>query len=679
MNGERRRHRVPEHVRERVEKLRKEIERHRYLYHVLDRQEISDAASDSLKHELQGLEEEYPELVTPDSPTQRVGGEPLPELKKVRHRYRMLSFEDVFSKEELAAWERRWQKLAPTSRTDYLVDLKLDGLAISLVFDRGVLWRGSTRGDGVIGEDVTHNVKTMESIPLRLRTDDLPPRAKQVVLGGEVEIRGEVVMLKRDFEELNERQRTAGLPEFANPRNVSAGSVRQLDPKLTASRKLTFFAWELMTDLGQRTWAESYELMRQLGVKVNPRASVCQDLDDVARFHGNVEHERVKFPFWADGVVVKVNERELFERLGVVGKAPRGAVAFKFAAAQATTVVEDIQVQVGRTGALTPVAHFKPVQVAGTTVARATLHNADEIKRLDVRVGDTVVIQKAGDIIPDVVEVLKKLRPKNRRPFHMPKRCPVCRHPVVRRAGEAIHFCANARCPARRREGLYHFASKKALDIDGLGPSTIDTLVDERLVREPADFFRLQPSELQGLPLFAEKKAENLVASIHRARRVPLDRFIFSLGVRHVGEQTAVDIAQHYRSLDRLLKASVAEVQEVPNVGSVVAQSIVAFFTEEKNRAKVEDLKNVLTIVPPLEQRSSKLKGKTVVVSGTLASMSREEAHARIRAAGGTVGTSVGKHTSYLVVGEKPGSKLETARKHGVPVIHEQEFLRMVE
>lgn len=670
---------IPEDIKQRVAKLRKEIERHRYAYHVLDKQDISDAAHDSLKHELKALEDEYPELITLDSPTQRVGGEPLPELLNVRHSVRMLSLEDAFSPDELREWERRWQKLAPRQKSSYLVDLKLDGLAISLLFERGMFVRGATRGDGIIGEDVTHNLKTIESIPLRLRTEDLAAATKHKVAGGEVEIRGEVVMLKKDFQDLNRRRRKAGQPEFANPRNVAAGSIRQLNPKLAASRQLTFYAWELVTDLGQTTREESYALMRKLGVKVNPRARACNDLDAVVAFHSRIERERERLPFLVDGVVVKVNDRQLFQRLGVVGKAPRAAVAFKFAAEQATTVVENIQVQVGRTGALTPVAHFRPVRVAGTTVARATLHNAGEIARLDVRIGDTVIIQKAGDIIPDVVQVLKKLRPSNVKSFHMPRHCPVCRQPVVRRSGEAIHFCLNKRCPARQREGLYHFSSKKALDIDGLGPSTIDALVDERLVREPADFFKLKASELRGLPLFAEKKAENLMAAIAKAQKVSFDRFVFALGIRHVGEQTAIDVSHHFRTLERLTHATNDDIAEVPNVGGVVAKSIAEFFRDPKSRERVEALRKVVTILALTRPTSQKLKGQTVVVTGTLATMSREDAHEKIRAAAGTVGTSVTKNTSYLVLGEKPGSKLDAARKYGVKTLDEQTFSGMVE
>ncbi|MFH0828560.1 MAG: NAD-dependent DNA ligase LigA [Candidatus Kerfeldbacteria bacterium] len=670
---------VPEKTRLRIEKLRKEIERHRYLYHVLDTQEISDAALDSLKHELEELERRYPECIMPDSPTQRIGGAPLPELTKVRHETRMLSFDDVFVPEELEKWNTRWRKLAPGITTDYLVDCKLDGLAIRLVYERGLLTLGATRGDGTTGEDVTHNVRTIEAIPLRLETGNVSDRIRRQVKGGRVELRGEIVMLKKDFEALNKRQKAAGQQQFANPRNVAAGSVRQLDPKLAASRPLDFYAWELTTDLGQDTLDESYAIIKKLGVKVNPITEVCRDLDSVRKFHERIYREREKMKFWIDGVVVKVNRRDLWQRLGVVGKSPRAAVAYKFPAEQATTVVEDIQVQVGRTGALTPVAHFRPVHLAGTVVARATLHNADEIARLDVRKGDTVILQKAGDIIPDVVNVLTKLRPRGTPEYRMPSHCPVCHHMVHRKKGEVIYYCPNPRCPAKQRESLYHVASKKALDIDGLGPSTIDVLVDEGLVRAPADFFRLTADKLVGLPLFAEKKAENLIDSIRSSRKVALDRFIYGLGIRHVGEQTAIDLAHHFKDIERFMSASPEEITHVPNIGEVVARSVHHYFTSSRNRELVRSLIQETAILRPPKLVNTRLTGKIVVVTGTLNAISREEAHERIRASGGTVATSVGPKTSYVVAGENPGSKLATAEKLDIEVVDEQKFLRMVE
>lgn len=670
---------IPTPIRQRVKQLRVEIERHRYLTHVLDRQEISDSALDSLKHELFALEQRYPQLITPDSPTQRVAGQPLPELRKVTHATRMLSLEDVFSVDELEAWERRWRKLRTRTTPEYFVDMKLDGLAISLRYRRGSFVLGATRGDGLVGEDVTQNLRTIESIPTKLRLDDLSPAERRIVETGEIEVRGEVVMFKRDFDALNRRQRQAGQPEFANPRNVSAGSIRQLDPKLAAQRPLRFFAWELVTDLGPATLHESSDLLRRLGLPVNPRSAVCQSIEAVAKMHRSVEQERARLPFWIDGLVVKLNDRTVYRQLGVVGKTPRAAVAFKFPAEQVTTVVEDIQIQVGRTGALTPVAHLKPVQVAGTTVSRATLHNADEVTRLDVRVGDTVVIQKAGDIIPDVVQVIARLRPPKSVAFQMPSRCPMCGRSVRRGDGEAIHYCSNSRCPARRREGLYHFASKRAFDIDGLGPSTIDVLVDEGLVTTPSDFFRLKPAQLIGLPLFAEKKAENVVAGINGSRRQPLDRFLVSLGIRHVGEQTAIDLARHFRTLEAILAADEASISGAPNVGSVVARSIVEFFSNQNHRREVRKLERLVTITAAAQRAGGPLAGRSFVVTGSLEAMSRDDAHERIRAAGGSVSSSVSKKTSYLVAGREPGSKLAKAKSLGVPVLDERRFLAMLE
>lgn len=670
---------VPPNIRARAAKLRAEIEHHRYLYHVLDRQEISDAALDSLKHELDALERDYPPLRTPDSPTQRIGGEPLSSLVKVRHAVRMVSLEDVFSFEELEQWQARWRKAAAGATSGYLVDLKLDGLAISLVYERGLLIRGATRGDGRTGEDVTHSIRTIESVPLRLSVDRLPPPIAKLVNNGTVEIRGEVVMLKRHFETLNAEQRALGNPEFANPRNVAAGSIRQLDPALAAARRLDFFAWELVTDLGQTSWSESYQRLKELGLKSNPSVRVCPTLAEVQRTYDETLSTRDRLDFWIDGLVVKVNDRKLYQRLGIVGKAPRAAVAYKFPAEQVTTVVESIQLQVGRTGAITPVAHLRPVKVAGTTVSRATLHNAEEIERLDVRVGDTVILQKAGDIIPDVVQVLPKLRPTGSKPFRMATVCPVCGSKLRQDQGGVIWYCANSHCPARQREGLYHFASKKALDIEGLGPSTVDVLVDEGLVKTPADFFKLRPDQLIGLPSFAEKKSDKLVQAIQAVRRVPLDRFIYALGIRHVGEQTAIDLANHFRTIDRLSSAAPADFELVPNIGAVVAKSLADYFKQAGSRREIERLRGAMTVVPPPSAISSKLAGQTVVVTGTLATMSREQAHAKVRAAGGTVGSAVSRGTSLVVVGDKPGSKLKTAEKLGVAVVDEAAFRRMVE
>ncbi len=662
----------------RLTQLRQAIDHYRYQVHVLDRTDISEAALDSLKHELTEIERQFPELITPDSPSQRVAGQVLPGFSKIRHQVRMVSLGDVFSEAELQQWDERWRKLRPRAQTEYLVDLKLDGLAMSLVYRHGLLFQAATRGDGQVGEDVTQNIKTIEAIPLRLRTQDLSTDAKKIVTSGTVEIRGEVVMFKKDFEALNRRQIKAGQPTYANPRNVSAGSIRQLDPKVTAGRTLHFFAWELVTDLGQASLSGSYELLKKLGLPVNPRAAVCASLAAVAKFHTQIHARREQLPFWIDGVVVKLNSRQLYQDLGLIGKSPRAAVAWKFSAEQATTVVEDIVVQVGRTGALTPVAHLKPVQVAGTTVSRATLHNAEEIARLDVRIGDTVIIQKAGDIIPEVVEVIQRLRPTSAKAWSMPKVCPVCRHAVTKKSGEAITYCPNRHCPARQREHLYHFVSRHAFDIDGLGPSTIDTLVDENLVHEPSDFFRLKTEQLIGLPLFAEKKSVKLIEAIQARRRVPLDRFIFGLGIRHVGEETARTLAQHFGTLEKFLEAQVDQLSAVPDIGAVVAASIADYVEDRQHRQAVRRLANFVTATKIQGSTGGPLQGKSVVVTGTLESMSREEAEDAIRQAGGKAVSAVSQKTSYVVVGAEPGSKADKAKSLGVKILDEKAFAALL-
>jgi DNA ligase (NAD+) len=664
----------------RITKLRAEIEHHRYLYHVLDRQEISDAALDSLKHELEQLETEFPDLVTPDSPTQRVAGQPLPGFTKVRHSVPMLSLNDTFSEEEFRSWVERVSKLDRRAGRDYYAEIKMDGLAMSLVYEGGLLKTAATRGDGQVGEDVTQNMKTIEAIPLRLNMERLSPAARRRA-NGRVEVRGEVFLPKANFEAMNREQEAQGLPAYANPRNTAAGAVRQLDPRITAARKLDFFAYDVVTDLGQATHEESHKLAQDLGFKVNPLNQHCASADEVLAYHEKIGQKRAALPYWTDGIVVNVDAIVVFRELGVVGKAPRGAVAFKYPAEQATTVVEDIQVQVGRTGALTPVAHLRPVQVAGSTVSRATLHNANEVARLDVRVGDTVILEKAGDVIPDVVEVLPKLRPASAKPFRMPNRCPVCRQPVHRDAEGAIHYCINDSCPARAREGLYHFVSKKALDVAGLGPKIVDVLVDEGLVRTPADFFRLQREQLIGLPLFAEKKAEKIVAAIQARRRVGFGRFLFALGIRHVGEETARALAQHFGSIKRLREATEEELAAVADVGTVVARSIAEFFHQPSAEKLLSALSDAGVVIeqearPP--QKAGPLAKKTVVVTGTLGTLSREEAHEKIRQAGGKVVSSVSKKTGLVVVGENPGSKAARAQALGVRIVTEREFLKLV-
>lgn len=661
-------------AKQRITQLKKTIDHHRYLYHVLDKQEISEAALDSLKHELTQLEEQFPDLVTPDSPTQRVGGKPLAGFKKVKHSRPMLSLNDVFSLAELEDWEARSQKLV-AEPFSYYAEIKMDGLAVNLRYEDGVFVQGATRGDGKVGEDVTENLKTIESIPLRLLGDY--PRV--------VEVRGEVYMTKQHFEQLNQREDN----KYANPRNVSAGSIRQLDPKMTASRQLSFMAYDCVTDLGLQYHSEIHQWLQDHGFPSNQNNTVCQSLVEVERYHADIMKRRAKLPYWTDGVVVNIDDQAIFKQLGVIGKAPRGSVAYKFPAEQATTIVEDIQVQVGRTGALTPVAHLKPVFVAGTTVSRATLHNDDEIKRLDVRVGDTVIIQKAGDIIPDVVKVLPELRSKSSKAYLFPKTCPACSSTVERRQEEVAYYCPNPNCFAQERERFYHFVSKTGFDIHGLGPKIIDQLMEEGLIHEYADLFELTEGDLAPLERFAEKKASNIVSEIQERKTISLPRFVYALGIRHVGEETAITLANYFGSLDKLrhdVKThGNTSLQNVPDIGPVVAQSIVDYFSDKKNAAKVDRLLKYVKIQPvePIHELAvhdkSKLYRKVVVVTGSLKHFSRDEAKAAIRNAGGKVASSVSKKTDYVVVGEEPGSKYDTAKELGVKILDEVQFKKLIQ
>lgn len=663
----------------RIEKLKKLIRRYSYEYHVLDRPSVTDAVWDSLLHELAALEQEFPALVTADSPTQRVAGKPLGKFAKVRHERPMLSLQDAFSEDDVRAWEERLRKLAGASvRPSFFAEIKMDGLAVSLLYRGGVLARAATRGDGEVGEDVTQNVRAISSVPLTLRLEHLSPRLRERA-HGEVEVRGEVFLPVTAFVKLNAAQARRKEPSFANPRNAAAGSVRQLDPKVTASRHLDFFAYDLVTDLGQSTHEECHTIVASLGFKVNPLSERCASLAEVFAFHARVGKRRAKLPYQIDGVVVNVNDLALSRKVGVAGRAPRGAIAFKFEAESGTTVIEDIVVQVGRTGVLTPVAHLKPLRLAGTTVARATLHNEDEIERLGVRIGDTVEVRKAGDIIPDVVSVLTQLRSGRERRFTMPRRCPVCGATVERKTGEVAHYCTNALCPARHHERLYHFVSRKALDIEGLGPQILDQLVSEGLVKEPADIFRLTEKNLAPLERFAEKKAANIVTAIERAKKVPLARFLFGLGIRHVGEETAIALAGHFGSLAAVADADEETLAAVEDVGPVVAKSIAAYFRSAQGRKETDHLLAAgVRVVDAPRVTSTKLKGKTFVVTGTLAGMTRDEAHSRIRRAGGTVSGSVSKNTTYLVAGSDPGSKLAKAESLGVSVLDEAAFLKLL-
>lgn len=648
----------------RIEKLRKLIDKYRYEYHVLDTQDISDAAHDALKHELYLLEQQYPDLITSDSPTQRVGGEPLPKFSKVTHHAPMLSMEDVFTDAEAQDWMARVEKLAK-QKLDYACMLKIDGLAVSLVYEDGVFVSAATRGDGRVGEDVTMNVRTIESVPLTLRKE----------MQGRVEVRGEVYMRKDDFAKMNETRKHAGEEAFANPRNVSAGSIRQLDPKTAASRPLRFFAWGVMTDHGQRTHIEALELARALGFATSPFAH-ANDFSDVQEFFVAMGKDREKLPYWIDGVVVRVNDRAVFEQLGVVGKTPRGLVAWKFPPEEATTRVERVDWFVGRTGALTPVATVNPTCIAGTTVTHATLHNADEIARLGLKVGDTVILTKAGDIIPKITKVLLELRDGNEKSVAIPTRCPVCDSPVERREGEVALFCTNRACFAKERERILYAA--RAFAIDGLGEKIIERLIAEGLLKTAPDIFTLQEKEIGGLEGFGEVSAKKLVDEIARKKTIDLDRFIVALGIRHVGGETAFDLARAFGSLEKFTEATREDLLAIPNIGEVVADEIVAFLASDHARTLLKDYEKVGVEVRHAKEVEQKLAGKTFVLTGTLESMERDDAKEKIRLLGGSVSGSVSKNTDYVVAGESPGSKLENAKKLGVPVLSESEFLRIL-
>ena len=670
-------------AKKRIEKLKKLINYHRYLYHVLNRQEISDAALDSLKHELYKLEQQFPELITLDSPTQRVAGKPLEGFKKVEHKVPMLSIEDIFSEEELRDWEDYFKKLTP-EKFDYFAELKIDGFAISLLYENGIFRVGSTRGTGRVGEDVTQNLKTIELIPLRLEihqklpNKEIEERLEKLIEKGEIEIRGEVYMNVKDFERLNKELGKKGEKTFANPRNLAAGSIRQLDPKLAASRPLKFLAYDIITDLGQKKHSQEHEILKVLGFKTD-EGRKCKNLDETIEFWKEVAKKREKLPFQIDGVVINVNDNEIFQKLGVVGKSPRGVRAFKFSPKQATTIIEKIILQVGRTGAITPVAVLKPVEVGGVKISRATLHNEDEIKRLGVKIGDTVIVGRAGDVIPDVIQALPELRTGKEREFKMPKNCPVCGEKLEKPAGEVVWRCKNPKCPARKREYFYHFVSRPAFDILGLGPKIIDRFLDEGLISDPADLFLLKEDDISHLERFAEKSAQNLINAIQSKKKINLAKFIYALGIRNVGEETAQDLAEYFGSFEKLEKANLEELQKIMDVGPVVAKSIYDFFQEKRNLKFVERFKKVgVEILEEKKPKYQPLKGKIFVLTGILETMAREEAKEKIRQLGGEISESVSKKTDFVIVGKEPGSKFQIAKNLGIETLNEKEFLALI-
>lgn len=668
-------------AKQRIDKLKETINRHRYLYHVLDKQEISDAALDSLKKELFDLEQQYPDLITQDSPTQRVGGKPLKEFKKVKHLQRMLSLNDAFSTEDMQDWQERFLKLVSQEekgKVDYYCELKIDGLAIELTYKNGVLETGSTRGDGNVGEDITQNLRTVDAIPLTIK----PPKGAP----SEIVVRGEVFMNKKEFNRINKEQEQKGLPVYANPRNIAAGSVRQLDPKITAERKLDSFAYDLLTDLASpvgygrgaiKTHEDKHKILKELGFKTNKNNKYCKSLEEVLEFREYWIKQREKLDYEIDGVVVLINKNEIFEKLGIVGKAPRGGIAYKFPQAQSTTKVLDIKVQVGRTGAMTPVAVLEPVQVTGITITRATLHNEDEIKRLGLKIGDTVIVGRAGDVIPDIIKVLPELRTGNEKTFKMPTVCPSCGFKLEKSETEVLLRCPNAKCVAKQRRGFYHFVSRSAFNMDGLGPKIIDRLMDEGLVQDPSDLFDLKEEDVVALERFAEKSAENLVKSIQDKRQITLAKFIYALGIRNVGEETAIDLSKHFNNLGKIRQAKLEDIDSILDIGPVVAKSIYEWFQDKGNQKFLDRLEEKVKIIN-LQPTNQKLGGKTFVITGTLNSMSRDEVRAKIRDLGGSVSESVSSKTDYVVVGSDPGSKAEKAKKLGVKTLNEQEFLSLI-
>lgn len=674
-------------AKKRAENIRLLINKYNHEYYVLDQPSVSDAIYDSLMKELKSLENKFPDIITPNSPTQRVGGEPAKKFQKTTHQHRMLSLNDAFSEQELIDWENRIQKLlnnssikhqASSIKLDYFCELKIDGLSIMLTYENGSLVRGATRGDGNVGEDVTNNIRVIPSIPLQLNENW---KFKNVDLSRRrIDVRGEIYMPNKVFEEVNAEMVKKGYKIYANPRNLAAGTLRQLDSKIVRSRNLDSYIYEIYTDVGAETHAERHQILAEMGFKTSTYVKYCKDINQVFEYCRQVEKERPNLPFQVDGVVININNNKLYEKLGSVGKAPRGAIAYKFPAEQGTTKIIDIQTNVGRTGALTPFAIMKPVRLAGTTVTRATLHNEDEIKRKDIRIGDTVVVQKAGDIIPEVVQSLTELRSGNEKKFKMPKICPICGGPVVKPEGEAVARCVATDCFAIEAQRISHFVSRDAFNIEGLGEKIIEQLIQVGLVSDAADLFKLTEGDIKPLERFAEKSAQNLIESIQSNKEISLNRFIYSLGIRHVGAVTANDIANRFRSLDKIKNATQENVESIEGVGPVAAKSISGWFKKPKNINFLDKLKSYGVRVQnlKLDTKNSKLIGKTFVITGSLELISREEAEQKIREVGGKATSAVTKNTNYLVVGDNPGSKLKKAEDLGVQIIDENEFLKLL-
>jgi DNA ligase (NAD+) len=660
-----------------IDSLRDEIRRHEHLYYVLDAPEIPDAEFDRLMQELKCLEAAHPELITPDSPTQRVGGKPREGFVKVEHSRPMLSLDNAFGEEELRNWDRRVRELAGSDKVEYVCEFKMDGMSLALTYEDGHLARGVTRGDGTVGEDVTSNVRTMRSVPLSIPAATI----KKAGVPANFEARGEVIMPLKAFERMNEDREAQNLSKFANPRNAAAGTIRVLEPNIVAERRLDFYAYFLLVKgkYFPEKHSDALHALRTLGFKVNPNHLVAKDIDQVLEFIAKGEQMRDKLGYEIDGIVIKVNSMRTQERLGFTGKAPRWAIAYKYAARSGVTQIEDIVPQVGRTGKLTPVAWLAPVPIGGTMVKRATLHNMDEIERLGVKIGDWVMVERGGDVIPKVVKVMEdKEHPRGHKTFHMPERCPVCNGHVVRVEGEADHRCVNANCPAKLRESILHFAARSVMNIEGMGESLVNQLADRGLVKNVADIYELTKEKLLTLERIGDKSAENLLAEIEQSRKLPLERVIFGLGIRFVGERTAEFLAEHFGSMDALMSAGVEELEEVNEVGPRIAQSIHEFFAEPSNRKLVERLRKYLKFTGVKKQRGTALAGKTFVLTGTLPNYSRDAAKKMIEDAGGKVTSSVSKKTDYVVAGADAGSKLDKAQELGVKVIDEAQMLELV-
>jgi len=655
----------------RIEALRDKIRHHEHLYYVLDSPSIDDAEFDQLMIELKQFESEHPELITPDSPTQRVGGKPREGFVKVPHSSPMLSLDNTYNEEELRDWERRVHELSGRKDIDYVCELKLDGMSLALIYEDGRLVRGVTRGDGSVGEDVTLNVRTVRSIPLSIETDKL----KKAGIPGDFEVRGELLMPTAAFKKLNEERERAGLATFANPRNFTAGTVRQLDANVTAQRRLDFFPYILLNN--GRTYfdrhSKTLSALEGTGFKVNPHRKLVHSMDEVWTFIQQWEGKRDSLPYEIDGIVIKVDRTGLQDELGFTGKAPRWAIAYKYAARAGITKIEGIRVQVGRTGKLTPVAELAPVSIGGTTVRNATLHNMDEIGRLGVKIGDWVQVERGGDVIPKVAKVIEdKDHPRGHGTFTMPENCPVCGMKVVRTEGEVDYRCVNANCPAKLMGTILHFASRGVMNIDGMGEALVTQLIEKGLVKNVADIYDLTKKELAGLERFAEKSAQNIIDEIENSKKLPLERVIYGLGIRMVGERTAQFLAEHFGSMDALAAASVEELQAVNEVGPKIAESIAEFFSVAVNHKLVERLGTAgLALKGTKKERGTKLAGKTFVLTGTLPHLTRDEAKKIIEDAGGRVSGSVSKKTDYVVAGSDAGSKLDKAKELGVAVIDE--------